>query len=207
MRSLAFMLIAYLLLAPVLGQSAMTYTDAQTIIKPPGQKDGKTVDGTFIIDPAKKELSFKSNKGVDQFNIPYDKVTSLLYERTSRPRYVSAILLSPLFLLAKGKKHFLTVQYNIRIRPAKDSMRSSVWTKRIFRTVWQPSNPRRAKKWNERKSADAAALADPWDSYVRSMRRRRFAHSAFGASAISFVICSVILSNSSGIRMWISGLR
>ncbi len=111
MRSLAILLIGSLLFAPLLAQSTLTYDDAQTIVKPPGQKEGKTIDGNFIIDPGRKELSFKSEKGVDQFNIPYDRVTSLLYERTARPRYVSAILLSPFFLLAKGKKHFLTIQY------------------------------------------------------------------------------------------------
>ena len=35
----------------------------------------------------------------------------MLYERTSKPRYAEAILLSPLFLFAHSKKHFLTIQY------------------------------------------------------------------------------------------------
>jgi len=38
-------------------------------------------------------------------------ITNALYERTSRPRYVSGLLLAWPLLFTKGKKHFLTIQY------------------------------------------------------------------------------------------------
>ena len=33
------------------------------------------------------------------------------HEKTSKPRYAEAILISPFFLFAHSKKHFLTIQY------------------------------------------------------------------------------------------------
>jgi hypothetical protein len=50
-------------------------------------------------------------KGKTEIEIPYRGITSLLYERAATPRYSAAILVSPLFLFSKSKKHFLTIQY------------------------------------------------------------------------------------------------
>ncbi len=44
--------------------------------------------------------------------IPYDRIHTLEYGQKVDRRYISAILISPLFLLAKSRKHFLTVGYN-----------------------------------------------------------------------------------------------
>lgn len=44
--------------------------------------------------------------------IPYDRIHTLEYGQKVDRRYISAILVSPLFLLAKSRKHFLTVGYN-----------------------------------------------------------------------------------------------
>ena len=33
------------------------------------------------------------------------------YEKTSKPRYAEAILVSPFFLFSKTKRHFLSIQY------------------------------------------------------------------------------------------------
>lgn len=74
-------------------------------------KAGSPVKGELCFDKETKTLSFTDGKGNTIVNIPFDKIKSMLYERTSRPRYAEAILLSPLFLFSKTKKHFLTVQY------------------------------------------------------------------------------------------------
>ena len=43
--------------------------------------------------------------------IPYGRIHTLEYGQKVDRRYVSAILISPLFLLTKSRKHFLTVGY------------------------------------------------------------------------------------------------
>jgi len=44
-------------------------------------------------------------------HVPYDKVNTVEYGQHIGRRYVEAILISPLFLLSKTRKHFLTVGY------------------------------------------------------------------------------------------------
>jgi hypothetical protein len=46
------------------------------------------------------------------WEIPYTTITDLTYERSTHPRTMEAILVSPLFLFSSGKKHWLTIQYN-----------------------------------------------------------------------------------------------
>ena len=45
------------------------------------------------------------------FRVPYQKINLLEYGQKVDRRYVAAILVSPLFLLAKKRQHFLTVGY------------------------------------------------------------------------------------------------
>ena len=44
-------------------------------------------------------------------HVPYDKVSTLEYGQHVGGRYLEAVLFSPLFLLSKSRKHFLTVFY------------------------------------------------------------------------------------------------
>ncbi len=44
-------------------------------------------------------------------HVPYDKVNTLEYGQHVGRRYAEAVLLSPLFLLSKSRKHFVTVGY------------------------------------------------------------------------------------------------
>ena len=75
------------------------------------KKDDQPVKGSISFDKDKKAVSFVDEKGGSVVSIPYDKVKSLLYEKTSKPRYAAAVLVSPLFLFTHSKKHFLTIQY------------------------------------------------------------------------------------------------
>jgi len=45
------------------------------------------------------------------FAIPYDRINLLEYGQKVDRRYVAAVLLSPLFLLSKSRRHFLTLGY------------------------------------------------------------------------------------------------
>jgi hypothetical protein len=47
----------------------------------------------------------------NSFLIPYQDVTTLEYGLRVSRRYVEAVLISPLFLVAKKKTHFLTIGY------------------------------------------------------------------------------------------------
>ena|SRR5579872_1609179 len=46
-----------------------------------------------------------------RFRVPYDKINLIEYGQKVDRRYLAAVLVSPLFLLAKKRQHFLTVGY------------------------------------------------------------------------------------------------
>lgn len=75
------------------------------------KKAGGSTKGTLVFDPGKKTIEFEAQKGSEVVSIPYAQVKSLLYEQASKPRYTEAVLISPMFLLAHSKKHYLTIQY------------------------------------------------------------------------------------------------
>lgn len=58
------------------------------------------------------EMALRFETKSKTVEIPYERIHSLEYGQKVDRRYVSAVLISPLFLLAKSRKHFLTVGYN-----------------------------------------------------------------------------------------------
>lgn len=74
-------------------------------------KSASMISGTLTFNQEKKSVEFLDGKGSAVLSVKYDAIKSMLYERTSKPRYVAAILVSPLFLFAHSKKHYLTIQY------------------------------------------------------------------------------------------------
>ena len=75
------------------------------------RKAGPVVKGTLFLNSEKKSIEFLDEKGASVISIQYDSVKSILYEKSSTPRYAEAVIISPLFLLSRSKKHYLTVQY------------------------------------------------------------------------------------------------
>lgn len=75
------------------------------------KKAAPAVKGTLSFDTERKSVDFLDQKGAPAFSIQYDSIKSILYEKTSTPRYAEAVIISPLFLLSHSKKHFLTIQY------------------------------------------------------------------------------------------------
>ena len=77
-------------------------------------EDEKDEDARLVLDPANKTMGFYDEKnGAAKRTfavIPYDKITSMTYEKSSHSRIAMGLLLSPLAFLMKGKKHWLTVQ-------------------------------------------------------------------------------------------------
>lgn len=91
-----------------------TKFDHAEYLRPKGEgqkKDDHPVKGSIVFDREKKSVEFLDEKGASVVSIPDEKIKTMLYERTSKPRYAEAILISPFFLFAHSKKHFLTIQY------------------------------------------------------------------------------------------------
>ena len=77
-----------------------------------GQKStAPSVKGTLTFSADKKAIEFLDDKKSSVVSIKYDAVKSMMYEQASKPRYAEAVLISPLFLFAHSKKHYLTIQY------------------------------------------------------------------------------------------------
>lgn len=69
---------------------------------PPGCRGTvQTVDEQFLV--------FYSGKA--SWRVPYAKINLVEYGEKVDRRYIAAVLISPLFLLAKKRQHFLTVGY------------------------------------------------------------------------------------------------
>ena len=104
---------ALLFAAISLGATATKFDHAEFLkAKTEGQKkDDHPVKGSISFDREKKTVEFADEKGAPVVSIPDDKIKSMLYEKTSKPRYAEAILISPFFLFTHSKKHFLTIQY------------------------------------------------------------------------------------------------
>jgi hypothetical protein len=77
------------------------------------------VGGTISVLPSKiggfintrqEDVFLFQTKGVT-IQIPYDKINELEYGQRVGRRYAEAILISPVFLLSKTRKHFLTVGF------------------------------------------------------------------------------------------------
>jgi hypothetical protein len=66
------------------------------------------VDGKIQITDA-EIFSFRSKKAA--IRIPYDKIHTLEYGQRVDRRYVTGLLISPVLLLAKARKHYLTIGF------------------------------------------------------------------------------------------------
>jgi hypothetical protein len=89
--------------------------------------------------------------------IPYDRVNLLEYGQKVSREYVAAVLISPMFLLAKKRKHFLTLGYTdeqgrqqaIVLRVEKNHVRSvlaSLEARTGRKVTYQDEEARKAGK-------------------------------------------------------------
>lgn len=76
---------------------------------PRGEERAKPINGVLRFDGSHHQFAFYAKDGT-ALTVPYDEIWKLLYERTSRPKYLSG-LMAAWPLLFKGRKHFLTIQY------------------------------------------------------------------------------------------------
>ena len=79
------------------------------VIQDDGGKD-KEIKANLIF--TSDSIIVKARKKPSEFaEIPYGSVESVVYERSTHARIKTAILISPMALLSKGKKHWLTITY------------------------------------------------------------------------------------------------
>jgi len=76
--------------------------------------DSKERDCALVIT-GEHELVIRHRKKTDEVyaRVPFDTIEELTYERATSPRTKTAIFVSPLALLSKGKKHWLTISYKV----------------------------------------------------------------------------------------------
>ncbi|HTS60714.1 MAG TPA: hypothetical protein VMH28_01750 [Candidatus Acidoferrales bacterium] len=79
----------------------------------------QVIGGTLSALPAKTVVhldltgaeSLSLQSGPSHLAIPYQRINTLEYGQNVSRRYAEAILISPVFLLAKSHKHFVTLGY------------------------------------------------------------------------------------------------
>jgi len=76
---------------------------------------GGTLPGIAAKSSAEIDLRSTDNlllrSGREEVRIPYGRVNALEYGQNVSRRYAAAVLVSPVFLLSKSRKHFVTVGY------------------------------------------------------------------------------------------------
>ncbi|MCC7155769.1 MAG: hypothetical protein IT161_14435 [Bryobacterales bacterium] len=110
--------------------------------------------GTLITSDAQSFVFSTKNALV---RVPYDKINQIEYGQSVSRRYLESILISPVFMLAKKRAHFLTVAYETEdgqqqamvFRVDKTAIRAvliSLEAKTGRRVVYQDEEARKAGK-------------------------------------------------------------
>ena len=69
-------------------------------------------NGHLIMDAKKIAFAKKTDGSQEYFSIPTGAVKELFYSRVAGRRIGAAILVTPLLLFSKGRKHYLTISFN-----------------------------------------------------------------------------------------------
>jgi len=72
--------------------------------------------------------------GKTELRVSYQKVNTLEYGQTVSRRYAAAVLISPVLLLSKSRKHFVTL--GLRTRRASNRRWSCAWIRAIYAACW-----------------------------------------------------------------------
>jgi hypothetical protein len=99
-------LLVFLALSPLLQAGDM----ASRVLYVGGTVPGVRNKSDMRIDLLQDD-ALKLSVGSNSFLVPYKDVNTLEYGLRVSRRYVEAVLISPLFLVAKKKTHFLTIGY------------------------------------------------------------------------------------------------
>ena len=103
-RRMAVLLGLLIVAIPGIGRADGRFSDARLMV---GRQQ---VGGILVSDAKAKQVSFDSS-GSLPFQIPFDRIKSIRYERSATPRYAAGLLVAWPLLFTKSKQHFLTIQY------------------------------------------------------------------------------------------------
>ena len=114
MRSnFAIAVIVLALVVPMSGADKIVFKKVDVFVTE-GDNEKKR-DARLELYPDERILALVDEKnGSDKATyavVPYDKVTNVVYERSAHRRYKSAIFGSVWMLFTKGKKHWLTIEF------------------------------------------------------------------------------------------------
>lgn len=105
MRKLALSTVLTLASLPLLAGHAGAHAEyvGGTRADIPGNNNGdiEVMDNTYFIFSSKKT----------QIKIPYERINLVEYGQKVDRRYLAAAIISPIFMLAKTRKHFLTLGF------------------------------------------------------------------------------------------------
>ena len=101
MRLLAFFIWGALALAAGPGGRVEYIGGTVADLKEKAEARMNTADAAQLVVQFKKQA----------LTVPFERINQLEYGQKVDRRYLSAVLVSPIFLLAKTRKHFLTVGY------------------------------------------------------------------------------------------------
>src|ERR1017187_4333992 len=91
----------------------VTLTAAEPGVK--AQFMGGTLAGVSAKSGARLDLTSAEalafRCGQTELHIPFQKINTLEYGQTVSRRYAAAVLISPVLLLSKSRKHFVTIEY------------------------------------------------------------------------------------------------
>lgn len=108
-RAVAAVVAVLLAVLPTAALADGRFAKARLVIP---KDDGKAqeVEGILTSDTKAKQVRFDTGGRV-AFEVPYDRIKSILYERAAKPRYAAGLLLAWPLLFTKSKKHFVTIQF------------------------------------------------------------------------------------------------
>lgn len=103
-RRIASLFGLFILALPAIALADGRFSEARLMV---GKQQ---VEGILVSDTKAKQVSFDSG-GSMPFQIPFDKIKAIHYERSATPRYAAGMLIAWPLLFTKSKQHFLTIQY------------------------------------------------------------------------------------------------
>jgi hypothetical protein len=112
-RVIASMVLVVMTSGAVFGQGALTFRKVEFFVQTGDDEDKK--DARLVLDPVERAITISDEKnGTEKATyavIPYDAVTKVIYELSQHRRYGAGLLVNPFLLLSRGKKHWLTVEF------------------------------------------------------------------------------------------------
>lgn len=108
-RAVAGSLGVLLAVLPAVALADGRFAKARLLV-PKNDNKVQEVEGTLTSDAKAKQVRFDTGGRV-AFEVPYDRIKSILYEKAAKPRYGAGLLLAWPLLFTKSKKHFVTIQY------------------------------------------------------------------------------------------------